>query len=376
MVALGHAVVVLGVCGAWLPATVVFALSWLLVVLRPPPGARWRPAWGWASAVLLLGAFLLLRDTAKVQSVLGPWSVQAMATVGISAAHPLRFLGLSYCVLRSAYALLDERQWDLGSLANYWFFAPTFLSGPIVTPAGHFRPIVGARRSLLEAGAARVLSGLVRVALALVLSNVIPLSTRYSFAAATHTWPLGALWLGLFASGVWLYLDFSGYSEIFIGIARMCGVRAPENFDHPLSATNLTAFWQRWHMSLGDWLRACVYDPISRSFLRASTGLLLAASLVAPVVTMLVCGAWHASASAYVAWGLFHGLGLAFHATWVRFAAPRLPAAARGHRAYRSASWLATQGYVAAAWILFLPTTMDVTFSDRLRALLRLVGAA
>jgi len=117
----------------------------------------------------------------------------------------------------------------------------------------------------------------------------------------------GDLWLGIFAYGLQLYLDFNGYVDIARGSALLFGLVLPENFDFPYFTTSIAEFWRRWHMTLGDWLRNYLYFPLGgsrRGLARTCWNLL---------IVMLIAGIWHGSAWGYVVWGAFHGLALAVH---------------------------------------------------------------
>jgi alginate O-acetyltransferase complex protein AlgI len=115
------------------------------------------------------------------------------------------------------------------------------------------------------------------------------------------------LWVVMFAYSAQIYLDFSGYTDIARGCARLCGFELPENFRYPYAATDLTEYWRRWHMSFSRWLREYVYFPLGGSrqgTLRTSLNLL---------VTFVVCGLWHGPRWGFVIWGALHGFGLIAH---------------------------------------------------------------
>ncbi|MEH2183396.1 MBOAT family O-acyltransferase [Nostoc sp.] len=115
------------------------------------------------------------------------------------------------------------------------------------------------------------------------------------------------LWLATFAYGLQLYLDFNGYVDIARGSAMLFGLVLPENFDFPYFSTNISEFWRRWHITLGDWLRNYVYFPLGgsrRGLVRTCWNLF---------IVMLIAGIWHGAALGYVVWGIFHGLALVVH---------------------------------------------------------------
>ncbi|MBL8820282.1 MAG: hypothetical protein JNL58_29935, partial [Planctomyces sp.] len=111
-----------------------------------------------------------------------------------------------------------------------------------------------------------------------------------------------------------LYFDFSGYSDLSIGAARLFGIQLMENFNWPVLAPNIGQFWRRWHMSLGAWCQAYIYMPVLGRWRNP---------YVSAYATMLVMGLWHAGSWSYVFWGLYHATGLSLFLTWTRFKARR-----------------------------------------------------
>jgi alginate O-acetyltransferase complex protein AlgI len=117
-------------------------------------------------------------------------------------------------------------------------------------------------------------------------------------------------WVVLAAIALRILWDFSGYSDIAIGVARMMGIRLPENFDWPYLARNLQDFWQRWHISLSSWIRDYVYIPLggNRHGLVRKT--------INGLIAFALCGLWHGPAWNFVAWGVYHGVGLALGSSY------------------------------------------------------------
>ncbi|MCA9689768.1 MAG: MBOAT family protein, partial [Myxococcales bacterium] len=169
--------------------------------------------------------------------------------------------------------------------------------------------------------------------------------------------------VGTYAFALQIYFDFSAYSEIAKGSARLFGVDLVWNFDQPYLAGDIAAFWRRWHMSLSSWFRDYVFIPLGGS--RGGR----ARALRNLVITMFLSGLWHGAAWSFVLWGLYHGALLLGHALWRRAAlAQRLAARAPGW--YRLLGWLLTFELVTLGWILFRAA------EDRhIPALLRLVAS-
>jgi len=116
--------------------------------------------------------------------------------------------------------------------------------------------------------------------------------------------------LGIYGYGLQIYCDFSGYTDIAIGVALMLGFRLPLNFNSPYKARNLTDFWRRWHISLSRWLKDYLYIPLGGS----RKGKIR--TLMNLLITMLLGGLWHGAAWRFVLWGGLHGIGLALHKVW------------------------------------------------------------
>lgn len=140
-----------------------------------------------------------------------------------------------------------------------------------------------------------------------ILADSIGTYADAIFGAAAKAWPLtcGEAWLGSFCYTFQLYFDFSGYTDMALGIGLMVGLKLPENFNSPYKATGIVDFWRRWHITLSSWLRDFLYIPLGgnrRGKTRQYLNLFL---------TMLIGGAWHGAGWTYIIWGALHGLMLA-----------------------------------------------------------------
>jgi len=117
----------------------------------------------------------------------------------------------------------------------------------------------------------------------------------------------GQAWLGSLAYAFQIYFDFSGYSDMAIGLGLMMGFRFPENFNAPYIAQSITEFWRRWHITLSNWMRDYLYIPLGGNRVKSKSRLYFNLSIV-----FLISGFWHGAAWTFIAWGIFHGAFLIF----------------------------------------------------------------
>ena len=168
----------------------------------------------------------------------------------------------------------------------------------------------------------------------------------------------GGLWLLLYAYAFRLFFDFSGYTDIAIGLGILFGIRLPENFDRPYTRQNITTFWQSWHITLSNWVRFYVFSPLSRGLLRRPhkppTNLIL---FISHLSTMIIIGLWHGITWNFLIWGIWHGLGLFIHKQWAdrtrRWyrARQQIP---WQRRAWAFTGWFLTFHYVVLGWVWFV----------------------
>src|SRR5690349_7412227 len=113
-------------------------------------------------------------------------------------------------------------------------------------------------------------------------------------------------WLALIAYTLQIYFDFSGYTDIALGLGKMIGITLPENFNYPYMAQGISDFWRRWHITLSTWFREYVFYPLERRKLR------FAGQQINLVIVFLLTGLWHGPTLTFLVWGLLHGLAIAF----------------------------------------------------------------
>lgn len=285
------------------------------------------------------GGFL----TEQFYVLFGPWLTQPAPTgwdivlpVGISF---YTFQTLSYSIDVYRGRLAPTR--SLLDFSLYVSFFPQLVAGPIVR-ASDFLPQLeaGARRPAHDVAAAlgRIGGGVVKK---VVLADTLGSFVDPVFAAPGDFGAFDVL-IAVYAYAYQIYFDFSGYSDIAIGLAALFGFRIPENFDRPYLAMNPREFWQRWHISLSTWLRDYLYVSLGgnrRGPARTYLNLL---------ITMLLGGLWHGAAWNFVIWGGFHGAWLWVHRWW----SERRPAR-EGGMALQVSKRVATFHGVCAAWVFF-----------------------
>ena len=232
-------------------------------------------------------------------------------------------------------------------------FFPQLIAGPIVhwkeilpqfKSAGVYRP----QAENFAIGIAIFALGLFKKA---VLADGIAAYATPTFTAAEAGLAPDLLtaWGAALAYTFQLYFDFSGYSDMAIGAARMFGILLPLNFNSPYKARSISDFWRRWHMTLSRFLRDYLYVPLggNRRGEARRYGNLMA--------TMLLGGLWHGAGWTFVLWGGLHGLYLAVNHAWQRAVPARLAA----KRWYRGAAWSLTFLVVVIAWVPFRAPTLD-----------------
>lgn len=149
--------------------------------------------------------------------------------------------------------------------------------------------------------------------------------------------------MATYGYGIQIYCDFSGYTDIAIGVALLLGFRLPVNFNSPYKASNISDFWHRWHISLSTWLRDYLYIPLGgnkKGKIRTYINLFL---------VMLIGGLWHGAAVRFIIWGGLHGLGLTIHKLWINY----FPKKEKENKAIRFISVFITFHFVLFAWLFF-----------------------
>lgn len=289
-------------------------------------------------------------------------------------------LGISFITFQKIAFLIDVHggRVDRFTLQEFFLFVlffPQLIAGPIV----HYREMMPQFRQIscrfdvehVAVGMTLFVMGLFKkVVLADSLAaHVTPI---YESAAAGHTIAFFPAWLAAVGFTLQIYFDFSGYSDMALGLARCFGIKLPPNFDSPLKATSIIDFWLRWHMTLTRFLTAYLYNPLVLWLTRrrmakrlpvllgrnASWGAFVQLLAAPTLLTMFVSGLWHGAGYLYILWGLLHGVYLTINHAW-RLAGPKLwPNKEQLARVMGPVGFVLTFVAVAVAMVLFRSTTV------------------
>lgn len=317
----------------WFLAPRILANGWLLVasvvfyVWSSPTGVGlllWSILFNWLAGIMIAlrsgrrgGGWILAGAVAVNLLALayfkygGPWATELRGSRWTIPPEmfPLLPVGVSFFTFHAISYLVDIRRKDAVAFRNpldlglYLAFFPQLIAGPIV----RFRamePQIRRREaspSLFTSGAERFILGFARKVL---IADPVGAAADHVFALPLSELSPGNAWFGLAAYTLQIYFDFSGYSDMAIGLGRMFGFRLPENFNYPYAARSLREFWRRWHISLSTWFRDYVYIPFggNRGSRTAVTARLF--------TVFFLCGLWHGAGARFLAWGLWHGLFL------------------------------------------------------------------
>jgi len=294
-------------------------------IARSAGAARnWNLAAGIAANLALLGYFKYANFVVD----------NLNALLGAVGAAPLEHgvvhlpLGVSFFTFQAISYIVDvyrreaQVQENVLDVALYISLFPQLIAGPIVRYGFIADQLTGRETHLSDvaAGARRFTIGLAKKVL---IANTVGEAADEIFAHQPAQLDPVLAWLGVLCYGLQIYFDFSGYSDMAIGLGRMFGFRFPENFRTPYASRSLREFWRRWHISLSTWFRDYVYIPLGGSRvrpLRVRLNLLL---------VFFLTGLWHGASWNFVIWGFFHGGFLALERTRFGEWLERLPAPLR-----------------------------------------------
>jgi len=267
--------------------------------------------------------------------------------------------GVSFFVFQSIAYVVDISRGVIKPLrhfSDYLFllsFFPKMFLGPLVR-ARDFIPQIEQRdlrisKDDLGRAVTLIAGGIIKYA-------VIAKSLGVLFVAPAFAGELGdsgiVALMAIYGFTLQIYCDFSGYSDIAIGVALLLGFRLPDNFDAPYKSATITEFWRRWHISLSTWLKEYLYISLGgnrHGTLRTYLNL---------IVTMFLGGLWHGVGLTFMAWGLLHGVALALHKLWLKLIPNAKKVGSEMKPAWRVLATLLTFHIVAFGWLLFTADSM------------------
>ncbi len=221
-------------------------------------------------------------------------------------------IGISFYTFESLTYAIDVYRRVHKPLSNFWNYQmyiilfPKLIAGPIVR-YHEISDQVSDRSANYTID--NILAGFYRFCIGLgkkvFIANVMAAKADLIFSSDLATITAGTAWLGALAYTFQIYFDFSGYSDMAIGLGKMMGFRFPENFNNPYTSQSITEFWRRWHMTLGNWMRNYLYIPLGGSKVESKSRLYFNLWFV-----FLASGFWHGAAWTFIIWGIYHGIWL------------------------------------------------------------------
>lgn len=351
--------------GYWMPAFTLLLLASIainflcgLLIQRSPPdrGGR-RRAWLVVGIVFNLG----LLGWFKYANFFVD-NFNAVFGLSIDIGRIVLPIGISFYSFTQIAFLADTYQGKVGEarVVHYGLFVtyfPHLVAGPVLHHAQMMPQF--AQPATYRPDAARLSLGITIFAIGLfkkvVLADGISPYADAVFDAAEKGTPMSFTegWLGALAYTLQLYFDFSGYSDMAIGLSWMFNVRLPFNFDSPYRAVSISEFWRRWHISLSTFLRDYLYIALGgnrKGELRRYANL---------AATMVLGGLWHGASWSFVIWGALHGLYLMLNHGWRALIGEARSAVLDRNRAWSLFGWATTMLAVIVAWVFFRAHSLD-----------------
>lgn len=341
----------------WAGLGLAVSLGAAFLLRRASPGRRILGA-----AILVILALLVVLKTDELArtaaALLRRGSGQDPA---LAAAADIRWLGFSYIAFRLIHALRDRMtgrlpDCTLREFLTYAVFFPAVTAGPIDRVERFLKDLRSDSVRLSDSffpGGERVVAGIFKKFVLADGLAIIALNAANAAQATGAAW----MWLLLYAYAFRIYFDFSGYTDIALGLGRWAGISLPENFRRPYLQPNLTAFWNSWHITLAQWFRSYFFNPLTRALRSSPRNISMGAIiLIGQLATMGLIGLWHGVSWNFLIWGLWHGAGLFIHnrwSEWSRTWMPRLERRPAWKKAYTAASTLATFQFVVLGWVWF-----------------------
>lgn len=284
-----------------------------------------------------------------------------------ASALDFRWLGFSYISFRLIHVLRDKQtgrlpELSLPEFATYVVFFPSLSAGPIDRAerfASDLRKEFHLTQDETLLAGQRIVIGLFKK---FVIADALALMALND-TLATQVRTTGWMWIVLYAYTFQIYFDFSGYTDIAIGIARLVGIKLPENFTSPYTKPNITQFWNSWHITLTQWIRSYFFNPFNRWIRGYKSIPAWTMLLLGQLATMFLIGLWHGITVNFILWGIWHGLGLFIQNRWSDFAKKRFNATnPRTQTVLHVGGILLTFHFTALGWVFFALSEPALSF--------------
>ena len=310
------------------------------------------------TTILLLAILFILKSPALALQTSVFFRTLLNRPIENASPLDLRWLGFSYIAFRLIHVLRDKQlgrlpELTLPEFATYVVFFPSLSAGPIDRAerfAGDLKKDFALTQDETLLAGQRIVLGLFKK---FVIADALAL-IALNDALATQVHATSWMWIHLYAYAFQIYFDFSGYTDIAIGIARLVGIKLPENFTAPYIKSNLTQFWNSWHITLTQWIRSYFFNPFNRWIRGYRSIPAWMMILIGQLATMLLIGLWHGITLNFILWGAWHGLGLFLQNRWSDFAKTRFHISnPRLQSAIQLGGILITFHFVALGWVFF-----------------------
>jgi D-alanyl-lipoteichoic acid acyltransferase DltB (MBOAT superfamily) len=321
--------------------------------------------------LIILILFIVLKTDPLAESVSAILRRLMGQSTELASAADLRWLGFSYVAFRLIHTLRDRVAGRLPDLTLqeyiiYIIFYPAYTAGPIDRVQRFTKELRQPfTLSAIDAkdGGYRLIIGIFRK---FVVADSLALIAHNSINA-TQTTSTGWLWVMLYAYSFRIYFDFSGYTDIALGLGRFLGIHLPENFDRPYFKHNLTTFWNSWHITLAQWFRAYYFNPLTRAMRTSSKNISMTHIIfLGQVSTMVLIGLWHGVTWNFAVWGLWHGIGLFINNRISERTRPYLVELDKRPRLRRLSDGLGTLltfNYVTLGWVWFALPSIQMSWN-------------
>jgi D-alanyl-lipoteichoic acid acyltransferase DltB (MBOAT superfamily) len=296
----------------------------------------------------------LLGTDFQVYDFIAAFSNQKFGTA-LNISNIILPVGISFFTFQSLSYTIDVYRRKITPVRNiidfgfYVSFFPQLVAGPIVR-ASEFIPQLYSKMHLEKREFSHALflisKGLIKK---IVISDYIAVNFIDRVFDMPSIYSGFENLMAVYGYGLQIYCDFSGYTDIAIGLALVLGFRLPVNFNSPYKAADISDFWKRWHISLSRWLKDYLYIPLGgnrKGWLRTNINL---------IITMLLGGLWHGASLRFIIWGGLHGIGLVFNRIWYSISGGRLTSGRLG----KAVAVLITFNFVSFCWIFFRANSME-----------------